>query len=189
MSLSEYIIPGILLFSLLSCNSPSDKIAEQFKKIDEQLQRSDDSIDSITQKMKIVGFDQSTADSLTGILNGASVYFQNIKAELENMDRKGEKLDAAEKLLIKTPKGDSLFNHLMSVYDLGIKYSADSIRRQEFILLKMNDKDKWLEKHFKKIPTFAAKTMVSKFGNDCSTVRMIVASAGIRELKNKIISE
>lgn len=189
MNFSKHIIPGILLLSLLSCKSPSDKTAEAFRKIDESLEKSDDSIDSIARKMKIVGFDESVADSINLILNGASVYIKQIKTELENLDSKGERLDVAEKLLIKTPKGDSLFNHLVSVYDLGIKYSADSVERQKYILLKGDDKNKWQEKYFRKVPTFAAGTIMSKFRNDCSSVRMLVGNAGLRELKNKIISE
>ena len=105
------------------------------------------------------------------------------------MDKEGGRLDVAEKLLVETPQGDSLFNHLMSVYDIGIKFSSDSSERQKFILLKENDKNKWLEKYFKRIPTFAAGTMMSKFRNDCNAVRMLVVNAELRELKNKIISE
>jgi hypothetical protein len=74
------------------------------------------------------------------------------------------------------------------MYGVGIKYS-DSSARQEYILLKSADKDKWLEKYFKRVPTVAARTILSKFQNDLVRIKTTVMAADITELKNKIQSE
>ena len=185
MNRLRYIIPGILFFSLVGCQSHSDKILENFKKVNESLDSLNKAADSALGNIELVGFEKSTADSIDGILNEAAAYCMRINEELAQMDAEGEKLDAAQKLLIKTPKGDSLYNHLMAVYDLGIKYGADSAGDRKFILLKEDNKDKWLEKYFRMVPTIAAQTIVSKFRNDCSWVRRSIARRGIRESAKK----
>ena len=112
-----------------------------------------------------------------------------INEELEQSDAEGKKLDVAQKLLIKTPQGDSLYDHLMAVYKLEIKYGADSAATQRFFWLKKDSKDKWLEKYFKKVHTIVAQTIVSKFRNDCSLVRSSIARRGFQELKKKSAAE
>ena len=107
---------------------------------------------------------------------------------MDSTDSNGENLDVAEDILIKTQKGDSLFNYLMQVYNAGIKY-GDSTSRQYLIDLRKYGKDKWLERYFRKVPTIAASTILSKFQNDLGRIKISVMSAGIVELKNKILSE
>jgi len=169
--------------------SPSDKILENFRKVNESLEKLNEAADSSLGNTDLAGFEKSTADSIDHVLNEAAAYFMRIHSELEESDTKGEKLDAAEKLLIKTPKGDSLYNHLFAVYDPGIKYSDDSAGRQRFLWLKKDNKDKWLEKYFKMVPTIAAQTIVSKFRSDCSSVRRSIARQVTQESKKKPTSE
>jgi uncharacterized membrane protein len=181
------LIPFIAFF-IISCQSQSDKVLDDFKKVEESLERSNDSIDSMAQNIKLLGTDQKTSDSVVRIFNEAYAYFKDLKNELKRLDQKGEQLDVAQSLLIQTPKGDSLFNHVMSVYDIGIKY-GDSSTKHNFMLVREKDKNKWLEKYFKMVPTIAATTILSKFQNDCNNIRMSVLSAGIVEFKNKILAE
>ena len=80
MDLLRYIIPGILFFSLLSCQSQSDKILEDFKKVNESLDSLNKAADSSSGNIELVGFEKSTADSIDGILNEAAAYFMRIHA-------------------------------------------------------------------------------------------------------------
>lgn len=190
MNLSKYIIQGILFFSLLSCKSPSDKAAENFRKVNDELKNSNKRLDSARQRFKkLRNFDQETIDSIELILRKAIVYIGSIQMDLDIKDRKGERIDVAEQLLINTSKGDSLYMELMAVYDLGIKYADDESERQKFILLREFDKDKWLEKHFRRVPTIAARTIVSKFQNDCALISAIVWTVDTKEIRDKINSQ
>jgi hypothetical protein len=61
---------------------------------------------------------------------------------------------------------------------LAIKFSTDTLIKQQYIHLLENDKNKWQEKYFKSILTVAAQTILSKFQNDCRLIRMNSAGAG-----------
>src|SRR5688572_1507390 len=183
MNFSKYFISSVSFLIMAACQSASEDVIDNFKKIDESLEKSNDSINKLAQNIKFPGADEKISDSISRVFNGAYSYFGNLKEDLESMDKKGERLDVAESLLIQTPKGDSLFNFVMSVYDIGIEY-GDSSMKHNFTLLRERDKNKWLEKYFKMVPTIAARTILSKFQNDCNLIRMSVSGAGIRQLKN-----
>lgn len=187
-------IPAIICF-IASCKSPSDRVFDKFKEVNEDLKsldsmiaESDHKMDSMTKDLKFVGFDPVIADSLRKLFNQTSVYLSILKGELNNADATGEEPDAAETLLLKTQKGDSLYNYMMSVYNAGIKY-GDSISQQRYIPLTKYNKEDWLKRYFKNVPTVAAITILSKFRHDLVDVKMTLMSADIRELKNKILSE
>ena len=188
MNFFKYFILSVSFLIMAGCWSPSGDVVDNFKKIDESLEKSNDSISKLAQNIKFPGADEKISDSLSVVLNDAYSYFKNLKEDLESMDKQGERLDVAESLLIQTPKGDSLFRYVMSMYDIGIQYGDSSVK-DEFVLARENDKNKWLKKYFKMVPTIAARTILSKFQNDCNLIRMSVSGAWIRQLKNEILSE
>ena len=96
---------------------------------------------------------------------------------MDSADSEGEKLDVAEKLIIKTTRGDSLYKYVMALYDVGIKY-GDSTLQRSYTVFKESTKDKWLRKYFRMVPTVAAKTILSKFQNDLAHIKFAVGSAG-----------
>ena len=181
------LIPVIICL-LVSCKSPSEKVMDSFKEVNESLEKTNKTVDSLTQNMKLVGFDKAVADSLERLFNNASVYIKRLKNELDSTDSNGENLDVAEDILIKSQKGDSLYYYVMNIYDVGITYSDSSLRKG-YISLKGADKDKWLDKYFRKVPTIAASTILSRFQNDLVLIRFAVMSADIKELKNKMLAE
>ena len=188
------LIPAIICF-IVSCKSPSDRIFDKFSEVNEDLKavdsmmaESDRKMDSMTNDLKFVGFDPAVADSLSNLFNQTSIYLSFLKGELNNADGTGEEPDAAETLLLKTQKGDSLYNYMMSVYNAGIKYGDSTSQQRYFPLTKYNKQD-WLKRYFKNVPTVAAITILSKFRHDLVDVKMTLMSADIRELKNKILSE
>jgi len=161
---------------------------DNFNEANESLERTNKTVDSFSRKMKFVGLEKVVADSLEKLFNNASSYITHVKNELDSTDSNGEDLDVAEDILIKTQKGDSLYFYVMNIYDVGIKYSDSSLRR-DYISLREPDKDKWLDKYFRKVPTIAAITILSRFQNDLTQIKFTVMSAGIKELKNKILAE
>jgi len=186
MSCFKILIPLALSFTI-SCRSQSDKIVEDFKKVNESLEQTNGVVDSMNQAMKFVEFDPFVADSLEQVFNESSEYISYLKNELNKADSLGEKLDVAEHLLINTPRGDSLYNHVMNLYDLGIKYS-DSSSKQDYNSLKKYNKEMWLNRYFKRVPTVAAVTVLSKFQNDFIKIRLDI-NAGAVDVKNKPLAE
>ena len=178
----------LLIIFILGCKPPSDKIADKFKEVNESIEKTNESLDSLTQHMKFVGFNKVQADSISLILDNASLYIRILKKELGSADSNGEKLDISEKLIVNTPKGDSLYKYVMSMYEVGFKY-GDSSQKTSYIKLKETTSDKWLDKWFSDIPTVSASTILSKFQNDLVRIKASLMNADINELKNKILSE
>ena len=166
----------------------TERIERTTRMVDSMLWESDHRFDSMTQNMKFIGFDPPVADSLTKLLDHTSKLLTRLKNELINADTLSGKLDAAENLLIKTPKGDSLYNYMMQVYDTGIKY-GDSTSGDRYSRFRKYTKDNWLNLYFKDVPTYAAITILSKFRNDLIHVKTALMAADLQAMKNRILSE
>ena len=150
--------------------------------------QSDHRFDSMTQNLKFIGFDPPVADSLTKLLDHSSKLLTRLKNQIISDDTSGGPFDAAEKLLIKTPKGDSLYDYMMQVYDTGIKY-GDSTSGDRYSRFRKYTKDNWLNLYFKDVPTYAAITIFSKFRNDLIHIKSALMAADIQAMKNRILSE
>lgn len=198
MKLLRIFIPFVISL-LIGLQSGSQDVIKNFKEINEKLERtnkmidsilgeSDLKIDSMTQGLRLVGFDPSVADSLTKLFDHTSKLITCLKNELKTADTSGEKLDIAGKLLIQTQTGDSLFNDMRQVYEAGVKY-GDSTMYPLLKDIKKHGKDKWLERYFKMVPSVAAITILSKFRNDLVHVKFHLMNKGIQQLKNQILSE
>ena len=185
MSYFKSFIPVIICF-IIGCKPPSDRFADEFKKVNDSLERSNEKMDSLTRDMKYVGFDE--APGIKHIFDKTFFYLKRLKNELDSADNKGERLDVAEKLIIETSEGDSLYKYVMEMYGLGIRYGDISLQR-DYRSVKEPTKEKWLEKYFKETPTIAARTILSKFQNDLVQIETATISAGIQELKNKMLSD
>ncbi len=179
----------VFIFFLNNCKSPADKIVDDFNKVNEELQKANEIMDSTAKDLTFYGLNKKEADSILLILKNVSDFLEKIKAELAEAEPDEENMDVAEKLLNKTAKGDSLFHLMMSVYGLAIKFSTDSLVKQQYIHLLENDKDKWQEKYFKMVPVIAAKTILSKFQNDCRLIRMNSAGAGSATVNNQALNQ
>lgn len=178
MNFKHLVFGSLFIFFLNNCKSPADKIVDDFNKVNEELQKANEIMDSSAKDLTFYGLNKKESDSILLILKNVSDFLERIKSELGKADPKEENMHVAEKLLIKTAKGDSLFYHMMGVYGLAIKFSTDTLVKQQYIHLLENDKNKWQEKYFKSILTVAAQTILSKFQNDCRLIRMNSAGAG-----------
>jgi len=139
------------------------------------MQKVADGFDSVSRQLRLVEFDKNVSDSLVRLLNDASSYIRTVRERMGEEDKNGEKLNVAEKILIGTPQGDSLFYYVMAVYDAGIMY-GDSTLRRELTPLRKTDKGKWLDQYFRRIPNYAAKTILSKFQNDLRRISMDIGA-------------
>ena len=183
---------------VIGCRSASDEVVDKFKEVNESLERSNKMVDSImlrsdrrtdstAQDLKSVGFDPAVADSLGNLFIQTRAYLIRIKNEIKNADNTGENLDVAQNLLIKTTKGDSLFNYMKQVYEAGIKY-GDPTSLSYLNDLRKYSKDKWLERYFKMVPTIAAITILSKFQNDLGNIKVTIMYAH-KQKQNKLLSK
>lgn len=166
----------------------TERIERTNKMVDSMIWQSDHRFDSMTQNMRFIGFDPPVADSLTKLLDHTSKLLTRLKNQIISADTSSGPFDAAEKLLIKTPKGDSLYNYMMQVYDTGIKY-GDSTSGDRYSRFKKYTKDTWLNLYFKDVPTYAAITILSKFRNDLIHIKTALMAADIQAMKNRILSE
>lgn len=116
MRIPEIFFGAAFIFLLSNCKSPADKIADDFNKVNKELQKANEIMDSTVKDLKFSSFDKNEADSMMLILNNAFDFLERIKAELHDADPAGENPDVADKLLNKTTKGDLLFQHMMGVY-------------------------------------------------------------------------
>lgn len=189
-----FVVIG-LAFGIRSASQVTNELKELTERIertnrmlDSILWESDHRIDSMTQNTKFIGFDPPVADSLTKLLDHTSKLLTRLKNELINASNLGGNLIAAENLVIKTPKGDSLYNYMMQVYDTGIKY-GDSTSGDRYRRFKKYTKDNWLNLYFKEVPTYAAITILSKFRDDLIQVKSALMAADIQAMKNRMLSE
>jgi hypothetical protein len=188
MKINKQLLEAILFFLLSSCKSPADKIMDDFNKVNKQLEKSNQTLDSTSGNLRFTGFDKKTADSILLVLNNAFDFLKKIKSELNKKDPNGEKPDAAEKILLQTDKGDSLFIYMVGVRNLENEYLTDTgAKKENYITVMKAYKSEWLTKYFKGVPTIAAQTILSKFQNDCRLIKMGIAGAGISKLKEEVL--
>ena len=107
MRFSGIIFIAVLMSLMIGCKSQSEKTLDEFNKVNEHLEKTNKSFDSITRNLKLAVVDKKTKDSLLFILDNAIAFLDKTKEQLEN--GKDEQLDVAEKLLQNTQAGDNLF--------------------------------------------------------------------------------
>ena len=103
-------------------------------------------------------------------------------------DRNVERLDVAEKILINTPAGDSLYSYVSGFYGAGSKY-GDSLLKKTLLPFQEIAKDKSLDRYFRKVPTHAARTILSKFQLDLLLIKLNLVSTGIGAFRDSMLSE
>lgn len=176
----KIIIP-VIICMLLSCKSPSDKVVEDFKKVNESLEQTNKAYDTMNQKAKFTGLNLAMADSLRNLFDKSYSFMDHLKFQLDSIDPGGDKLDAAGNLIIKTPAGDTLYYYTMGIGNALITY-GDSSLRKFYTSFKVYDKGTWLKRYFRQVPTVAALTILSKFQNDIKIMSRSLASTFGKEL-------
>jgi hypothetical protein len=94
---------------------------------------------------------------------------------LDKADAGGQKVGVADSLLVNSKKGDTLYQSLTKLYDLGSLYAKNETDKTRFVAMKTPANSKqWLEKNFKGVSTVEAGNTLSRFLNDCSLINQLV---------------
>jgi hypothetical protein len=94
---------------------------------------------------------------------------------LDKADAGGQKVGVADSLLVNSKKGDTLYQSLTKLYDLGTLYAKNETDKTRFAAMKTPANNKqWLEKNFKGVSTVEAGNTLSRFLNDCSLINQLV---------------
>jgi len=88
MNFKHLVFGSLFIFILSDCKSSSDKIIEDFSKVNEELQKTNQLLDSTAKVLTFYGFNKKEADSILLILNNASNFLKRIKAELGVQNQK-----------------------------------------------------------------------------------------------------
>ena len=170
----------VLVLTVASCKSPSEKIKEEFDKVNESLEKSNDefyskSWDGIYKLIDLNRVNNGKlalkADTVYNSVNAAKAFLDSIKTVLQTADATGGRLDVASKLLINTTTGKRLQQLLLDVNDRTTAFYADSIgspvEATLFSIHEIRTDSGWSNKYFSRSPTVAAQTILSKFQGDC----------------------
>lgn len=94
---------------------------------------------------------------------------------LERADSGGQTTGPADSLIVNSRKGDTLYQAISRMYDLGILYAQNETDKYRFTAMKEPANSKqWLEKHFKGVSTVEAGNRLSRFQNDCTLINHLV---------------
>lgn len=191
-------------FIFCSCNNPSDKVAEQFKETERSLEEANQTVNRalettqarIDSQMIQIGLMFGPGEDSTKIANSRKAFakavytINNLNSKLKEVDPDGEKLDVAEKLIINSTLGDSLFTSLVVIYKLGVEVESDpSTKLRYHSATKPDNKQDWLNQYFNSVPTIAAITMLNKFKLDVASIQTATAESFISKLRNSILTD
>ena len=94
---------------------------------------------------------------------------------LDRADAGGQKVGIADSLLVNRKKGDTLYQSVTKLYDLGMLYAKSETDKTRFETMKTPANSKqWLEKNFKGVTTVEAGNTLSRFINDCTLINQLV---------------
>ena len=170
----------VLSVLLIHCQSPSGKIIEDFKTVDESLPEIssvshfavDDLYKSIRKNRQKNESLAVHADKLFSSTKDAHAYLDNLKQRLEAADSSGLSKDLPGQLFVGTATADTLFQKLQAVHDHSYTALIDQnkARSLDSILTafkEIRNNKQWTSKYFDKTPTIAAITILNKFQYDC----------------------
>ena len=178
----------LFLIFTIGCQSPSDKIVEEFKTVDKSLEKSSKIIDSANNDL----YKKLTAQLNCSVKeNGDSlvVYIETLKEALKNYSLKNfpakngtefEDLETSNKLMLQNKRGDILFKMIQSFNQTALSCNTTKATQQEvadiFDITHFKNAAGFNEMYFKNIPTVAALTMLSSFQNKIKNAQNIIVN-------------
>jgi GldM N-terminal domain len=186
----------IVAFFLVQCKSPSQKIVEAFKTVDNSLDNSNyftnSSIDalylSIDSSRKTSLTKVAYADSVYSATKNAYKYLDSLKEVLKRKDPTGADLELATSVFIKTKAGDTLLQKLSDVCRHSSSWPIDKSKQSSLDSALVPIRELQIDKNWKKFyfegtPTVAAITILSKFQHDCINPTIIT----LRDIKDNVL--
>jgi GldM N-terminal domain len=178
----RYTLSIAILFVLVCsrCQSPSDKIVADFKKVNESLDKTNAAVGRNSLELynrTIQGNKEKnpalaqTADSLFHSFNRVYDFIDSLKQQLL-VDSSGTDMTISDKLLLQSGAGNELMSKLAAVNKYCYLGLTDTGKKTELdgVLHSIQNLEKGatsLEQYFKNAPSIAAVTILSKFQNDC----------------------
>lgn len=107
---------------------------------------------------------------LTIIFLEASSQLLQCQLLLERADAGGQQYGWADSLLVNSKKGDTLYQAMSKVYELGRLYATHETDKKRYAGMQANSSKIWLEKHFKGRQSVEALNTLSRFQRDCNTI-------------------
>jgi hypothetical protein len=188
----------VLSVLLIHCKSPSDKILDEFKKVNASLEKSGNSFtdaNSIEYLYSSIRLNQQKnaplaekAAKLYSITKDAHAYLERLKEHMEK-DSSGVNTSFVASLMIGTPAADTLSQKLSAVYDYSYAALNDQnkIRSLDSVMItfkEIRNSKQWTTKYFDQTPTIAAIAILTKFQYDCLDAARIVLGAIKKHLDN-----
>jgi len=177
---------------LNACKPPVTKIEDNLERVDSTLRSVKLSVDSLKLlDVEILAMQQKNprlalmADSLLLTTNSAIDYIDSLKQMLRTADTAGESTAVAYKIISNNNTGVLLYSYLQQMHSRCIKSltnqnKATLINNVFEDEMRFSPADVFITKCFSGTPTFAASTILTKFGNDCRKAA-IIALADIKE--------
>jgi hypothetical protein len=178
----------LVVVTLTNCTSTSEEINKSFKTINDSLALS--SRQALTDSLDLLykSIDPNKAGNAELAFKASQVYLPaktSIKyidaliEELKALDSTGEDIDVPTKLLVNTPKADTLQQQLLLLSQkaqsgLMDDAKADKLREMVRLFIKTPTDVSWSQNYFERTPTVAAMTILSKFRHDCRSVAILV---------------
>ncbi len=172
----------LVVFSLFSCHSPSSKIIEDFKKVDNTLDKSNQSIENANRLLSDAlingsGFIKikNTASELISYIEAVKEKIKQVSGNVDSNDGMTN-LTTSNKILLDQKKADTIFAALKNFQQLVLlkcdDNSVKAIVNNNFYFL--NDNEKNNKSFFKNMPTVTALTMLSKYQNDIKSTENLI---------------
>lgn len=172
----------LLIIVFWGCQSPSDKIVDEFKRIDRSLDSNSGNIESANRQLQLALQNDSGLAAIKAETTSVFEIIERAKQKIKEAAGKNGSdealmdLTASNKVMLNEKRTDSVFFSLKKFQNLVLlKCTEDSVK------LQINQKFQYLktiknlnETFFKNTPSVAAVTMLSKFQNDVKNIENIV---------------
>lgn len=197
----RYPIFTILLLLAIAgnyCKSPSNKIVDEFKKVNDSLDSGNtqlltrNTLELNTIQIQLHGEKNPAlaqkADSLYQVAGSAFDYMQALKQQLQYHDSTGERTDITDSVFFQTDAGNELISKLVALNDYCYYALADAGKKSKLDSA-MHDLQEFktgedpLGRYFKNLPVVGAVTVLNKFQNDCLNTSCIVLRSIKEQLK------
>ncbi len=177
----RYFIYSVLII-LIGCQSPSDKIVKDFKKVDSSLDTANQSIENANRQLSDALITDSGFIKIKNAGTALVTYIESVKEKIKQVSGKVDtdegmtNLTASNKVMFEQKKADTIFAALKNFQNLALlKCEQDSVKDKVNIKFRyLGDNEKQINTFFKNVPAVAALTMLSKFQNDVKSTENVI---------------
>jgi hypothetical protein len=184
-------LTGLLsfMFSLTCCISPGNEIKKAFDTVnksfaltnaikDKSLSGTYLSIDSLRKKDEQLA---SKADAIYSVTLHTTNFIDSVKNFMMELDSSGGSVEVPGKLLVNTKTGNDIAEKLLNVNLVIATYHADATTKATIDsalqpLKEIRTTADWTKFYFSNTPTIAARTVLSKYENDCKEAALLALS-------------